>query len=376
MRTTTALRTTILAACCGLAASAISLADPPPPPPAPPEELLRGPAINDRDVPGATGTFSEPTDRAGKRAAGAKGDPRIRHRAFMDALRSLEGEEVAPDLKLTTDQRTKIDAIDAELRAALESFKSTHQADIDALREKVGEVRGKGANKRAGNGKGRTRADRADAPTPADAEMTDDSTRDADIAAAREQLKALRANAPKPEDFHTRIWAVLSAPQQALVQSRLDSPASPLGGEAGRPRPGEGFSPPDRDRNRDRASAPSPLEGEGGRPRPGEGFSPPDRNRDRDRARDRDRDRTSAASPLGGEAGPPQADRVRGSSPPADPARFDRLMERFHALPPEAQSRIIERIEEMLSRMENRRGPRPAPSMDDVDVPPPPTDSL
>jgi hypothetical protein len=51
-------------------------------------------------------------------------------------------------------------------------------------------------------------------------------------------------------------------------------------------------------------------------------------------------------------------------------------MERFHALPPEAQSRIIERIEEMLSRMENRRGPRPAPSMDDVDVPPPPTDSL
>jgi hypothetical protein len=312
MRTPTSLRTTILAACCGLAASTISLADPPPPAQ---DELLRGPAIQDRDVPGASGTFSEPTDRAGKRAAGAKGDPRMRHRAFMDALRSLEGDEVAPDLQLTTDQRTKIDAIDAELRAAAESFKSTHQADIDALREKVGEVRGKGADKRAGNnagkGKGRTRADRADTPPSADAAMTDESTRNADIAAAREQLKALRASAPNPEDFHTRIWAVLSAPQQALVQSRLDDD-----------------------------SQPSP--------------------------------RGVEDSPRRGEAGPPQADRVRGAAPPPDPARFDRLMERFHALPPDAQARIIERIEEMLSRMENRRGPRPAPSMDDVDVPPPP----
>ncbi len=60
-----------------------------------------------------------------------------------------------------------------------------------------------------------------------------------------------------------------------------------------------------------------------------------------------------------------------GSGPPSN-ERFDRLRERFSSLPPEAQDRIIQRFEEMLARLENQRGPRPAPDMNDVDVPPPP----
>lgn len=370
-------RIAILAGVCGLAAS-IALGQPASPPP-PQDDFLRGPAVQDRDVPGARSTFGDP-DARGRQGRGANNDrdPRVMHRAFMDALRSLEAEEVAPELRLTEDQRAQIKTIDEELRAAADAWKAEHQPQIDALKNTIGEARERGRDgnrpgrgQGQGQGKGRGNGSNSGPNAQPDGPSTDDAATTTAQDTARQQLKTLRDSAPKPEDFHTRMWAVLSAPQQALVQSRLDNIRADNREHA---------ADVIRDRARDRRND-------------GTGDRAPDRLRDRDGEGPQARDRRDPPGPGEGRTGargqfapmdpPPRAEARdfgprRGPAGPTGPnapganPRFDRLMERFHALPPEAQDRIIQRIEEMLSRMEGRRGPRPAPPMDEVDVPPPP----
>ena len=279
MNLSNSLRISLLAAVCGMASSLAFAADPPP------EDILRGPDIQDRDVPGAPGTFGEAKNRGGKRPGAA--DQRQQQRAMMGALRSLEGEDVAPDLRLTADQQAQIKAIADELRAATEAFRAEHKDEIDALKAQAGEMRPRGGRDgdraKGGRGAERPEGDRLkpmDAPGRAEAKADLDKRKaDPDVAAAREKLKAIHAAAPKPEAYTTRMWAVLSAPQQALVQSRIDAVQ-------------------DRERRDDDRRA---------------------MNRDRDRDRDRDGNRGK--------------------------------------------------------RADGRRGPRPAPSVDDVNVPPPPPDA-
>lgn len=233
MKCSHTLRISLLAAVCGLASSLAFAADPPPPPPSP--DILRGPDIQDRDVPGAPGTFGEPTGRDRKRSGAA--DQRVRHRAFMEALRSLGGEEVAPDLRLTEVQGEQIKSIAEEFRTAMDTYRADHKAEIDALREKAQLGRpGDGPDGKRPEGKGaegkRPERKGAEGKRPegkgsgAGAERkpgTGAATDDPEVAAARAQLKAIREGAPKIDAYQTRMWAVLSAPQQALVQSRLDA---------------------------------------------------------------------------------------------------------------------------------------------------------
>jgi len=392
---TATLRIAILAVLCG---TSISLAQGPPS-----DETLRGPKVNDRAVPGVSTDFGE---RTGKPDKFQRGDPRIAHRQFMDAIHSLEADDIAADLRITEDQLAQIDAIDKELRAALESFRADHQAEIDELRAKSGELRDERRERRSDRPEG--------PPTKEDKARAKAAKADPEVQAAKEKLKALKESGPKPEDYHTRMWAVLSAPQQALAQSRLDSmrddrreratdemrerrtPRSerspdsdtrPRGPRGGRP---DGPPQPDGRDGAPRAQFDrAPRSARGDRP-----FDGPPPRRDFDRGPDGPRGegfRDGPPPPRGDfdrrprtDGGPDQRFRAERRGPDGPPQmrenfermplnpRFARLMDRFNELPPEAQDRIIERMEEMLSRMENRRGPKPPPPMDEVDVPPPP----
>ena len=341
MNLSNTLRISLLAAVCGLASSLAFAADPPP------EDILRGPDIQDRDVPGAPGTFGDAKNRGGKRPGAA--DQRQQQRAMMGALRSLEGDDVAPDLRLTEDQQAQIKAIAEELRTATEAFRAEHKDEIDALKAQAGDMRANGD--RAGK-----RPEPMDAPGRAEAKADLDkrSKADPDVAAAREKLKAIHESAPKPEAYTTRMWAVLSAPQQALVQSRMDLERDDM-------RSGMDERKPERRRergaeNKDNRGAERQPQGNRGRgaDAPNARFAPA----------------PPAAPRADGRPGPRGDDANGGAA-----ERFDRLRNRFNELSPEAQERVLERFEEMLARMGDRRGPRPAPSIDDVNVPPPPADA-
>ncbi|MEO1128782.1 MAG: DUF2065 domain-containing protein [Planctomycetota bacterium] len=154
--------------------------------------LLRGPDVVDRDVPGVNSTF-------GDTEAPMRGRERpIRHDVFMEALASLTAPSVPAELRATADQQARVRDID-------EAYKAEQRAYFRSNRDEYRELRALAAEARAI----REQADEGVQPTP-------------EQLAAVQRLRDLRAAGPQAEEAHARMWAVLSAPQQAYVRSRLD----------------------------------------------------------------------------------------------------------------------------------------------------------
>lgn len=188
---------------------------------------LSGPKVESREVPGVDGQFGE--GNRGQRRAGDRTPTRM----FLGAIRSLESAETPEELRLTEEQRLEIREIAEELRAEMQAFRAEHKDELQApveARKRGKAARGAGGpapEARAGRGPRGPRAGDAPPPPPAPGGA------DVDDGAAppppppgdektRERLAEIMRGAPKPEPYHTRIWAVLSEAQQTVVRERLD----------------------------------------------------------------------------------------------------------------------------------------------------------
>ena len=172
-----------------------------------PADVLGGPEVEDRDVPGTSDSFGETMMRApGDRSA------RVPHRVFMGAVEALDAPDTDPALRVTDDQRAVIEDAVAAFRDELRAYMREHADELRALR---------GARGRGGDG-GRGAGDRRRA----------DDVSDED----RRRLRELMQSAPQPDDAHTLVWAALTEPQRAFVTERLEAAQDrQMGGPAGAP---------------------------------------------------------------------------------------------------------------------------------------------
>ena len=160
------------------------------------EPPLGGPEVRERRPPGAEQPFGEPGTRARRAQA-------LPHRAFMEAIRPLRrgADSDAPaQLRLTEEQDKEIAALDAE-------YTATMRRSMAQAREEMEEMGVEVDRPRRGEGRGVP-----EGRPPADRLSPDQ----------RARAEALMRNAPRAADWQTKMFAVLSEPQQDFVRARLE----------------------------------------------------------------------------------------------------------------------------------------------------------
>jgi len=232
-------------------------------------DALKGPKVKDSGVPGESRNF-------GGGGEGKFDRERILpHRAFMRAFEVVRGEG-AGALRLTEKQEAELKAIEDSFRADMDKYRAEHREEAKKLiadlppqeRRRAIELLGgpggpgaerrgpegrgpagggpdgeKGPRQRPGQGGGEGRGERRGGPDgpkgerPADAPMDGgpmDGPREgrggergekpdpAKAEAAKARLKELFEGAPKPDDSHSKMFAVLSAEQKAAVEKELE----------------------------------------------------------------------------------------------------------------------------------------------------------
>ncbi len=174
----------------------------------PKDAPLAGPKVRERRVPGVEQGFTD-ARREGRGRVGQA----VPHRVFMQVVDGLrgEGEHAAPEeIRLTPEQSEQVADFDREFREAM-------RAHVEKTRGENDEPRRKARRDRV----------RGDAPAPADKPagegeaMGDPPPPDRD--AVRARVEEARRNAPKAADCHTKIYSVLTEPQQDYVKGRLDA---------------------------------------------------------------------------------------------------------------------------------------------------------
>jgi hypothetical protein len=261
---------------------------------------LSGPDVQNNRAPEMEDQFAKGRQRRGAMAA-----ERVPMRAYLMSLSKLRGEDVSPEIRLSDEQEDKISQIQAEFMAATRQFAA-------AARE--GQRR-RGRDGRAPDAMQEPMNDRPQGRPAPEARRPDPA-----------RVEELRRNAPRPEDYQVKIWAVLSEPQREVVTKELEQVKEEL------------------------------------------------RQRREQQYMERQAAQRNPAAPGAGQApGQPPVQR-----PAAE--RVRRIMEKLQQLPPEEREQLLRRIEEELDRRTGggqiRRpareaGPKPPPSMDDVPVPAP-----
>jgi len=211
---------------CGLAAAQATK---------PTDGPLKGPAVKETGVPGENRKFSGGTaDRKDRMAR------EIPHRMFMRAFDVVRGDKAESGTRLSDDQSAKIEAIDTEFKSSVRKYADEHKDEISKLppeaRRRIeaatgaglgGDLpRGRGKDMAKGEGKGPPGEKAAKTPHPAGEGGDQPSGRPApnskEAAAFKAQVKALLEGAPKANDFHAKMWTVLSDAQKPIVQKELD----------------------------------------------------------------------------------------------------------------------------------------------------------
>lgn len=201
------------------------------------EPVLKGPSVKGEGVPGENRQFS--TGRVkGKDQMGTE----IPHRLFMAAIDGLRGKETAAAVRLTSDQDTKIKAINDEFTATVQKFRTEHQDEVRALLPKLSpEDRRKAMtylgraggleNKRPGvdTKKNISKKDLNAKPE----EMTEQAEGTKGGEEAKARLKEMLEMAPNPSDTHTRIFGVLTDPQKKAFQAAMEQAKEGMGDRAG-----------------------------------------------------------------------------------------------------------------------------------------------
>ncbi|MCA9282825.1 MAG: hypothetical protein KDA30_12350 [Phycisphaerales bacterium] len=322
-------------------AAGLAIAAPPSAPPgAPPTDApLRGPRVDDRDVPGHSANFGEMDDKR-MRAA------RVPMRVFIGAIHMLATDEAPEGLRLTAEQDEQIKAIGEELREATRA--------LARERERGGAARGDGEQPERG---ARNRAPRPDAAEgsdgappardrarpnrrgpggpgaqgdemvpegnppqrrragrPAPDQVAPEDMADREVMRREMAQRMMDFEPPQEiEALRVRAWEVLTEPQQEFVRAEIDRKMEEIRAEREARRDGrEGVEP---------GAAPQGAPGER-----------------------RMRDRMGQVSP-------------------------EEILKRIEQLPPERRERALERFRRYLEEQES--ADKPAPDMDEVDVPTP-----
>ncbi|HVZ93881.1 MAG TPA: hypothetical protein VG797_05175 [Phycisphaerales bacterium] len=203
------------------------------------QQPLGGPKVKDNDAPGNRPSFGDGV-AAGK---DGKRGPGIPFEAFLTSVRSLSADGAPENVRLTAEQQEKLQAIVSEFQSEMREFRAQHESELKELREKAGLPEGAGgAGARRPGAKGgkdagsenNTGADQKPAlddragkpragtkgakgkPGASGQEVTPEQ------AAAREKLRELRAQGPKPDVLRSKAWSVLNSDQQAYVQGKLN----------------------------------------------------------------------------------------------------------------------------------------------------------
>lgn len=336
------LSASVLAFACGLALAAGAMAQGDQSPKSG-SEVLGGPKIQDRNVPGQVGAFGEKGELQ-KRAS-----DRLPPGAMRRALESAIGPDAPESVRATAEQREKIEKIVRDHEAQVRAYMDQHREEIEQIRKDAGLGQGERRGERRGPGGLEGRAPRgAGRPDGAPPEMNKDDQAKAD--AARQKIRDLMEAGPKQSDLMTKVWAELTPAQQDATNKALDEVRERMKKE-----------------REDRYV----------RQRVGRGEARP--------------------GPGGAEGRRPGPDGAAPGRPPAGPGergmheRRERLLRLFDSLPPEAQDQLLRRLEERLGEMRDGRGPdgpgrpggpdgprgrrlerRPPPDMDDIRMPPPP----
>ncbi len=322
----------VLAGLCGHAAAQDSGKDK-----APPADngVLRGPQVRDNSVPGTRGKFGGAGNQKDQRA-----QQPIPPRMMMEAVGVLKKDPTPQELRLTAEQETKLQAVQEDFRAKQKAFVDQHREEIMKLRAELGpDARKKmderlrslpGFGGRGGgpdgvpgdNAKGRPerRPGKGGAPGPGGDDAMKEAS-PADQSAALAKLKELAEKAPDAKDAQTRAWAVLTDGQKPIVEKEL-----------------------------------ARLRKEGG-----------------------------GRGPGGPEAGGPGGDRlppgVIGADGKVDMSKLPpRLRERLEKMTPQEREKAIQRLKERVDAGrkgagKGGNGEKPAPEMDDVQVPAPESDT-
>jgi hypothetical protein len=261
--------------------------------------------------------------RAGKDRMAGQGIP---PREFARIIAALGSGDVAPSLRLTSEQQQKIAAIEGEVRAR--------------VREQARQGQQGGPAGRAGKGDvAKGEADKGETAGP-------------QRPAAR--MEEIRRAGVSPADVQTRVWVILTEPQQKYVQAEAEKVRKQM------------------DERQNQQYVDRELQ----KRRAGQAQGPADA--------------TAPERPADAKAAPAPAAEARPGDAGAQRERFRRLAERLAQLPPEEREQILKRIEQELDRRGvpaegaaplNRPGragartgggeSKPAPKIDDVKVPKP-----
>lgn len=186
------------------------------------KDALKGPSVQD-DAPGSRKFTQKGVDRA---------QAEIPMRVYVQSLNALRGDAAAEDVRLTADQDTQIKAAMAGFQADIAKFRETHESEIRELMAKLSpEDRRKVMSKLgpilAAAPGARNGAKNADKKTKAPAEdpMQGDPMQvpdAAESAQALDRLKEIGGTMPQFADAQSKMWGILTEGQRAIVQKELD----------------------------------------------------------------------------------------------------------------------------------------------------------
>lgn len=196
--------------------------------------LLSGPEVEESRLPGVEQSMTGSTDRL---PGMSEGD--VPAAVFRRAIQELQGQDVPEGVRLTPDQAAAIARLQREHAQAVREFMADHQDEINQLRRRARTdaaraPREEGPTDRrrpaqpdrrttdrrpqGQEGQGQEGRERAmsDMPEISDAPQSRPDPRD-----LRQRIQAIRQAGPKDSDVQTRVWNVLTEPQQELVGERI-----------------------------------------------------------------------------------------------------------------------------------------------------------
>lgn len=226
----------VLAAGFALGLSSPALADPnnagqPP---------LGGPRVKDNRAPGAEGRFG-----GGDNTNKARLNPRLDIRMYREALRKALGPDAPENVRMSDDQRSKVQAIVQGFEGQMRAYMDQHKEELKQLREAAGMPpggrggpggpgggEGGGPGGKRGGKRGHGDGEGQRPPPPQNGPDADHMTPppppphanvDPEVAkAAHDQMRTIMEGAPKPEGLVNQVWQVLSADQKKAVETTLE----------------------------------------------------------------------------------------------------------------------------------------------------------
>ena len=165
---------------------ALIASDDAPSPRADEADALRGPSVENVDVPGSPSTFGEMSGRQARMMA----DRPVPHRVFREAVESLTSEEAAPELRLTREQQEALQGLEREAREARRAYLREHGPKLRELRSQLESLR------------------RGEQPE--------------DVQALQQQISEIMRGAPQMQAVHAKAWGVLTEEQRAHVELEIE----------------------------------------------------------------------------------------------------------------------------------------------------------